>query len=335
MNSESDMWFHTSVKRIITIVLLLLSSGILTAQKPQKIYWESGAIRCEGQSNDMGARVGQWKFYYSTGEIEAVGSYNGQKVSFVNEPFKRPKTTAIEDQSSKSSRQGEWNFYYKNGVVSAKILYQNGCPYDKAYRYHPNGTKAEEVTMKDCALNAPRMMWDQKGVKYFETKVEAPGKTVDYEYYSNGQIKSIVPYKDGEQYGVVKRFFENGNREEDVMMKNNKVYGSYRSWYSNGKKQREFFSINNVMSGEFREWSETGVLLRETIEDTESQRIIVKTYWENGQLKMKGTSKTPPSLSIHHWAQSRHGGWTYWDKNGNVQKTENYIDGKLMSTDLP
>lgn len=335
MNSDCDMWLHKYLKFLTAIFILFLTYGTLTAQKSQKIYWETGALRAEGQVSDLGARLGQWKYYYSSGEIEAVGSYNGLKVSVVNEPFKRPKTSAIEDQPTKSARNGEWNFYYKNGVVSTKIFYQNGCPYDRAYRYHPNGTKAEEATIVSCKIYAPRTMWDQKGVKYFETKVESPGKTVDYEYYPNGQTKSIVPYKDGEQYGVVKRYFENGTREEDVMMKNNKVHGSYRSWYSNGKKQREFFSINNVMSGEFREWNESGVLLRETIEDTETQRIIVKTYWENGQLKMKGTSKTPPSLSIHNWAQSRHGAWTYWDKNGNVQKTENYIDGKLMSTDLP
>jgi antitoxin component YwqK of YwqJK toxin-antitoxin module len=335
MDIDCDIRFCRSLKTITSVIILLLSINVLCAQSPQKIYWENGVLRAEGQANDMGARVGQWKYYYSSGEIEAVGSYNGQKVSAVNDPFKRPKTSAVEDQTSKSARNGEWNFYYKNGMVSAKIFYQNGCPYDKAYRYHPNGIKAEEATLKDCALYAPRTMWDQKGVKYFETKIESPGKTSDYEYYPSGQIKSIVPYKDGEQYGVVKRYFENGNREEDVMMKNNKVNGSYRSWYSNGKKQREFFSINNVMSGEFREWNESGVLLRETIQDAEIQRIIVKTYWENGQLKMKGTSKTPPSHSIHHWAQSRHGAWTYWDKNGNVQKTENYIDGKLVSTDLP
>ena len=335
MNSDCDMWFYTSFKSITATVLLLLISSFISAQKAQKNYWENGALRSEGQTNDLGVRTGQWKFYYSTGEMEASGSYNGQKVSIVNEPFKRPKTSAVDDYNSKSSRQGEWNFFYKNGTASAKIYYNNGCPYDKAYRYHTNGTKSEEVTLSNCAVYAPRTMWDQKGVKYFETKIETPGKTVDYEYYSNSQLKSIVPYKDGEQFGVVKRYFENGNREEDVMMKNNKVHGSYRSWYANGKKQREFFSINNVMSGEFREWNESGVLLRETIEDTETQRIVVKTYWENGQLKMKGTSKTPPSHSIHHWAQSRHGAWTYWDKNGNVQKTENYLDGKLISTDLP
>ena len=335
MISDCDMRFKNSVKSLIAFVLVLLFVPYLNAQHPKKIYWESGKIRCEGQTNDAGIRAGQWKFYYVTGELEAVGSYSGKKTNAFYDPFKRNKSSAVDDQGLLHARDGEWDFYFKNGQMSAKINYLAGCPVGKALRFHANGSKAEETHFSNCKPFPPRTMWDQKGVKYFETKAEGTGKTVDYEYYPSGQIKSIVPYKDGEQYGIVKRYFENGSREEDVMMKNNKVHGSYRSWYSNGKKQREFFSINNVMSGEFKEWNEYGVLLREIIENTELQRIVVKTFWENGQIKMQGTSKTPPTLSIHHWSQSRHGAWTYWDKNGNVQKTENYIDGKLISTDLP
>jgi antitoxin component YwqK of YwqJK toxin-antitoxin module len=335
MNSDCAMKYNLPVKRIIVFILSCLIIPGLNAQHPKKILWESGKVRCEGQMNDAGIRAGQWKFYYPSGELEAVGSYSGKKTNTVHEPFKRNKSSAIDDHALKPARDGEWDFYHKNGQLSAKINYLNGCPVGKALRYHANGTKAEETHFANCKPYPPRTMWDQKGVKYFETKVEGPGKTADYEYYPNGQIKSIIPFKDGEQYGIVKRYYENGQREEDVMMKNTKVHGSYRSWYTNGKKQREFFSINNVMSGEFREWNENGVLMREIVEHTETQRIIVRTFWENGQMKLEGTSKTPPSLSIHHWAQSRHGAWTYWDKDGNVQKTENYLDGKLISTDMP
>lgn len=335
MNSDCVKLINFPVKSITAFIFSMLLIPVLFAQQPKKIYWENGSVRCEGQMNDAGIRNGEWKFYYVSGELEAVGSYSGKKINTVYEPFKRSKNSSIDDYSLKPQRDGVWEFYHKNAKLFAEINYLNGCPVGKALRYHPNGTKAEETHFKNCNPYAPRTMWDQKGLKYFESKIEGPDKTVDYEYYPNAQVKSIIPFKDGEQYGVVKRYYEDGQREEDVMMKNTKVHGNYRSWYPNGKKQRDFFSINNVMSGEFREWNDKGVLMREIIENNDSEMIIVRIYWENGQTKMEGTSKTPPSHSIHHWAQSRHGAWTYWDKDGNVQKTENYQNGKLISTDMP
>jgi antitoxin component YwqK of YwqJK toxin-antitoxin module len=335
MSGDSRCSNIIQFKTIFVFIISYILINSIAAQQPKKTIWENGKVKSEGQVNDAGIRSGQWKYYYSSGQLEAVGSYSGKKTNTVHEPFKRNKNSAVDDHSSVPARDGEWNFYFPDGKIFAQINYLGGCPVGKAIRYHPNGAKAEETQFNLCKPSAPRMMWDAKGTKYFESKIESPGKTVDYEYYPSGQMKSMIPYKDGEQYGVVKRWFENGQREEDVMMKNTKVHGSYRSWYANGKKQREFFSINNVMSGEFKEWNESGVLLREIIEHTETQMIIVRTYWENGKLKMEGTSKTPPSHSIHQWAQSQHGAWTYWDKNGNVLKTENYQFGKIVSVDMP
>lgn len=327
---------HKYINSIFSFMLVIcFSVSTVMAQQTKKNYWENGKVKSEGAVNGAGLRTGKWKYYYQNGSLEASGDYTGNKTDKIIEAFKKNKNSAIDDNTTPASRNGEWVFYYSTGEVLGKVTYQDGCPVGKAVRWHQNGTKAEESDYIDCKAIGSRMMWDDKGRKYFETRLEGAGNTVEIEWYTNGQMKSMIPYKDGQQYGRVKRWYENGQREEDVMMKNTRVHGSYRSWYANGKKQREFFSINNVMSGEYREWSEDGILMREIIEQQESKLILVRNFWENGKKKMEGTSKTPPSLSIHQWAQSRHGAWTYWDKDGNVLKTENYDNGKLMSVDMP
>lgn len=307
----------------------------LQAQNVKKTNWNNGNLKSEGAYNQAGLKVGKWTYYYQNGKKEAEGSYSGKKIDRTIEVFKNSKNSAIDDKQKPSSRDGEWTFYFAGTQVKGKITYQNGCPVGKAVRWHKNGEKAEESEYIDCKAIGSRMMWDKEGRKFFETRMEGNGKTVEIEWYSNGQMKSMIPYKNGQQYGRVKRWYSNGQREEVVMMKNTRVHGSYRSWYANGEKQREFFSINNVMSGEYREWDNKGQLVREIVEMKDKKMIEVKSYWDNGQLKMKGTSNMPPSLSIHQWAQARHGAWTYWDREGKVMKTENYSAGRLLSVDMP
>ena len=89
------------------------------------------------------------------------------------------------------------------------------------------------------------------------------------------------------------------------------------------------------MSGDYKEWNEAGVLVCEYIEMTQEKKITVRTYWENGKVKMQGQSLMPESLSIHQWNQTRHGQWTYWNQDGSVMKTENYESGRLTSTEMP
>ncbi|MFT5646327.1 MAG: hypothetical protein ACI976_001008, partial [Aureispira sp.] len=180
-----------------------------------------------------------------------------------------------------------------------------------------------------------KRIWSKEGWLKYETINEGNGRSMEVEMYASGEKKSAIPYKNGQQYGRVKRWYESGQKEEDVMMKNTRVHGTYRSWYSNGNKQRQFFSINNVMSGEYREWDTDGKLLLEIIELTEENKISVTSYWSNGQLKMQGKSNMPSSLSIHEWSQTRQGYWTYWQKDGTVIRSEKYSNGQLLTTEMP
>lgn len=314
-------------------ILLCANFSVLQAQREVKEQWPNGQLKAKGQLNADNKKVGRWEYYYENGNKEAEGSYNGRGISKTIEVCKKSKRSALEEDYS--AREGQWTFFYGSGDKKATVSYQGGCPSGRMQRWHKNGKKAEEVEYVDCRPIGARTLWDKEGRKYFETQLLGEGKTMDVEWYANGQMKSQIPYRNGDQYGRVKRWYANGQKEEDVMMKETRVHGSYRSWYPNGSPQRQFFSINNVMSGEYKEWSESGQLVREIVEMQDEKAILVKSYWDNGQLKYQGKSNMPASLSIHRWSQTRHGSWIYWDKQGNVMKTEYYDNGRLRTTEMP
>lgn len=307
-------------------------SSLAWAQKVEKTIWFNGKLKTEGAYTADRVKVGKWKYYYDNGQLEAEGSYTGKRIDKSIETIKRSKNSIIDD--TYDSRDGAWTFYHENGKLKGKATYKTGCPTGLVERWHENGIKAEESEYIDCKPLGSRKMWDKSNVLFFENQVQGSGKTLEVEWYANGNKKSEIPYKDGQQYGRVKRWYPSGQKEEEVMMRNTRVHGLYRSWYDNGNKKMEFFSINNVMSDEYREWNEQGKLMTEIIEMKDQKLISVKQFWDNGQLKTQGYAKLPSSLSIHNWSQARHGQWTYWLRDGTVIKTENYDSGRLTSTEM-
>jgi uncharacterized protein len=319
--------------KILTTLLCCFIFLQLTAQEVKKESYDNGAPKSEGAYTSSSFKTGVWKYYYPNGNLEAQGTYNGKEAGKTIDVVRRGKNTAINDK--RSVRNGKWTFFYSNGAKRGSVNYSDGCPTDMLTKWYKTGEKMEEAVYIDCKPLGNKKIWAREGWLKYETTNEGNGRSTEIEWYESGKKKSSIPYKNGQQYGRVKRWFENGQKEEDVMMKNTRVHGSYRSWYSNGNKQREFFSINNVMSGEYREWTEDGKLLWEIIEMTNEKKISVKTFWPNGQVKMSGKSNMPESLSIHQWSQTREGYWTYWYKDNTVSKSEKYSEGQLLTVEMP
>lgn len=312
--------------------LLCVYSLDLFAQEVRKESYEDGTTKAEGAYNSSKIKTGLWKYYYPNGKLEAEGSYTGKREVARPVVIRKGKNSAIEDEGM--VREGKWTFYYTNGQPKASVSYKEGCPNGSLIKWYKTGEKMEQSSYGGCQNLIDRKLWDKEGWLKQETVNEGNGRSVQVEWYKNGQKKAAIPYKNNKQYGRVKRWYSNGQKEEDVMMKNTRVHGSYRSWFQNGNKQREFFSINNVMSGEYREWNEKGQLIWEINELTTEKKIQVINYWPDGTIKMKGKSNMPPSLSIHDWSQTRDGYWTYWYED-NVTRSEKYSNGQLLTVEMP
>lgn len=313
-------------------LLLCTWSLTLSAQEVRKETYEDGSTKAEGAYNSSKIKTGQWKYYYTNGKLEAEGYYKGKVDKARPVVIRKNRNSAIDDDGL--VREGKWTFYYTNGQPKASVTYKDGCPNGQLIKWYKTGEKMEESTYEGCQDVKDRKLWAKEGWLKQETINEGNERSIQIEWYQNGQKKAAIPYKKGKQYGHVKRWYDTGQKEEDVMMKNTRVHGSYRSWYSNGNKQRQFFSISNVMSGEYQEWNEEGQLLWKITELTDEKKILVINYWPDGSIKMKGKSNMPASLSIHEWSQTRDGYWTYWFEN-NVTRSEKYNNGQLLTVEMP
>ena len=83
------------MKKILNFLLILLvSSSAVVAQKPYVEYWSNAQKATEGTLSNNDVRIGVWHWYYEDGKVQKVGEYN-----------------------EKGMKIGEWVDYYANGKV--------------------------------------------------------------------------------------------------------------------------------------------------------------------------------------------------------------------------
>ena len=112
-------------------------------------------------------------------------------------------------------------------------------------------------------------------------------KSIEKTFYRNGQLREVVPLRNGRRHGVVRVWHKNGVLETEEPYENGllhgisrqwsesrKLLGKYRlihgtgvqrAWHENGKLQLEFSTVRGDFSGRYRLWLHDGTLLSEHI----------------------------------------------------------------------
>ena len=124
-------------------------------------------------------------------------------------------------------------------------------------------------------------------------------------YYENGtdknrQLKEEIIYVDGVKDGGYTYWYQNGKKKEEGNFRDGENDGLLTQWYENGQKGIE--TNTRYIVGWYENTS------------------YIVAWYENGQKKGEGNSKYGKQEGL----------WTFWDKEGNVTKTETYKKGKLV-----
>ena len=112
-------------------------------------------------------------------------------------------------------------------------------------------------------------------------------QSVEKTFHRNGQLREIVPLRNGRRHGVVRVWHKNGvlaNEEPyqsgllhglcrqwsetgRLLGKYRMVHGTgvQRTWHENGRLQLEFSTVNGDFSGRYRLWLNDGKLMSEEI----------------------------------------------------------------------
>ena len=91
-----------------------------------KIYNDKGKIISEGIVDNEGRRMGNWKDYYTTGELKAVGQYEGNLKTGRWIYYRRNKKVEQTGDFSRGRITGIWNWFYEDGSLSREEEFFNG-----------------------------------------------------------------------------------------------------------------------------------------------------------------------------------------------------------------
>ena len=112
-------------------------------------------------------------------------------------------------------------------------------------------------------------------------------KTIEKAFHRNGQLREIVPLRNGRRHGVVRVWHKNGVLANEERYLNGFLHGVcrqwseaglllgeyrmahgtgvQRTWHENGRLQLEFSTVRGDFSGRYRLWLNDGKLMSEEI----------------------------------------------------------------------
>ncbi|EHI79440.1 hypothetical protein HMPREF9093_00289 [Fusobacterium sp. oral taxon 370 str. F0437] len=193
---------------------------------------------------------------------------------------------------------GKYTEYYKNGQIKVQGSYKEGKRDGEFKAFLKNGKSAGSVTYKDGKIiksTLVKAMKDNASFSpvtdiYYKLEDSHTFRKVDYE---NGLLKTYFIYnKDGIPDGESVEYYEEGNIESVVHFRNNIVEGLTITYYENGNIDEEVNYKNNKMNGEAKSYDENGKLNGRTIfkddikleEDVYKENEILKNTFKNGEL---------------------------------------------------
>ena len=161
---------------------------------------------------------------------------------------------------------------------------------------------------------------------------------VEKSFHSNKQLKTEARKRkngDGEWVtdGIVRTWYASGKKRGELQYKMGVPSGTWKTFYENGKPFDERVFENGKPSGTWKRFYESGKLMDSSsfkAVDDSVMEVSMKVFHKNGKLKEEGKwrreakkGKKPTSV--------KDGKWSYFDSEGELERTEVYKDGKLQT----
>lgn len=243
--------------RFLLILLMVLNVNLTSAQgtalslnqlnkKDQKIgKWKvfhenSNQLRYVGQfENDN--PIGNFTYYYPTGELSAKMEYVNDSISFVMHYHDNGNVMGI-GKFLNQQKDSTWKLYNRQGQLIAKSFYEVGVANGLQHVFYPkNPEEGPSVVME----------------KYFMVDGLIDGKW--QQFFKDGSIKASGFYSEGAKSGDFIYYLEDGTIDARGPYVNNLKHGK---WY--------------YFAGEENNASEINYVDGETLEDDDSNNIDEK-----------------------------------------------------------
>jgi antitoxin component YwqK of YwqJK toxin-antitoxin module len=156
----------------------------------------------------------------------------------------------------------------------------------------------EEITVRTEPECVPHSEINHSDGIAFYNNSPFSGKVCSYR--SDGKLHTMTTYSEGKKEGMWEVYYADGQREKSGFTRKGKDDGLYREWYPNGQLKYEYHYDLGRKVDVWKSWYEDGTPYTER-------------HFKNDQL---------------------HGKVLVWDERGKLAKEYDYVDGRLMNSQM-
>ena len=182
---------------------------------------------------------GKYIEYYKNGQIKVQGHYKDGK------------------------REGEFKTFLRNSKSAGSVIYKDGKIIKSTLiKSMKENASFSILTNINYNSNSHEIVTDEfpNGLlkQYFTFNKNELLDGESRQYYEEGEIKSVSPFKNNVANGTFISYYQNGNIKEKHIYKDGKEDGEGIFYYENGKLEEKYFMKNGKLDGEAINYFEDG-----------------------------------------------------------------------------
>lgn len=124
----------SGLKNHLFFICFVTYSFISNAQGLEKMYYEDGSLKAEGQLEN-GIKNGTWKFYYPSGALSSIENYADDQLDGEIEYFDEHGNKIAHEQWNGGVQVDSSFYYYANGSMEKKGIFMDGL-YEGLWRFY-------------------------------------------------------------------------------------------------------------------------------------------------------------------------------------------------------
>ena len=228
---------------------------------------------------------GKYIEYYKNGKIKLQGNYK------------------------EGRRNGEFKTFLKNSKSAGSVIYKDGKIIKSTLiKSMKENASFSILTNINYNSNSHEIVTDEfpNGLlkQYFTFNKNELLDGESRQYYEEGEIKSVSPFKNNVANGTFISYYQNGNIKEKHTYKDGNEEGEGIFYYENGKLEEKYFMKNGKLDGE------------------------AINYFEDGKIKNKAIFKDGVTLEEEVYKDNEVRKNTF--KNGEIVKQDIYSKNKIL-----
>ena len=198
----------------------------------------------------------------------------------------------VQGNNKDGKRDGEFKAFLRNGKSAGSVFYKDGKIIKSTLvKAMKDNASFSLVTDKSYDLNLYEIITEEFKNKLLEGylifKKDGLFNGEKREYYEEGEIKAITPFKNSLAEGTYISYYQNGNIKVKNTYKNGNEEGEGLFYYENGQLEEKYFMKNGKLDGEAINYFEDGKIRHKAIY---KDGIILEEVHENNEIK-KNTFK--------------------------------------------